>query len=288
MPAETRHERLMGIKRKPTAWVVAGSIIAVDWVIKPMWDYYVQNETQAHLGTAAARAHFMSVLGSIAAYVPSSFGLGFAAGALIFAYWDSLNLAFRRHVLRNQQEPENEDEAPRIRAWLGNMVPHFDKGKPSEIALTLSILNCGEIPFRIGSIRGSITLSHDNGHGSRIRTVLPAPYVQDSKDFEKTVEPYYSVRFYIVQPIPRLVSDLMPDVFFWNVRPYFDFADLQVELVSDIAESKLLPLWESMRLTTGNWEVRADETFKLFKSEDEAKALTNSLEKISRFISRQD
>jgi len=102
MAPESRHEGIrMEIKRKPTAWIVAGAIIFNEWVIKPVWDYYIQNAAQkAQLGTEAGRAHLMSYFHAAISYIPSSFGLGFAAGALIFAYWDSLSRAFRRHALR--------------------------------------------------------------------------------------------------------------------------------------------------------------------------------------------
>ena len=81
----------MGIKRKPAAIALACGFIAWQLIGQPIWNLNIERIAEkGEFDKALVDSSVVSWLTWFWSYLPGSFGLGFAAGALIFAYWDSI------------------------------------------------------------------------------------------------------------------------------------------------------------------------------------------------------
>ncbi|WP_157215191.1 hypothetical protein [Flavisphingomonas formosensis] len=273
----------MEVKKRPTALLLATAYAAWQLIIQPIWNLNVENlAQQGNVDKAFVHGRVVVTwLSDMSAYVPSSFGLGFVCGSLLFAYWDALSRRFRKHVLKRGETVLSDE--PVIRAWLGNMVPHFDHEESASPSIYLTVLNFGAIPFKIRAIEGFITLSHDNGNMEKVETRLPHAFM-NKEDMEREVPPNHQILLKLIQPFPPSILRLMPDIFKSSIRPYYDFTNLKIILCSDIAPDRDLRIWESMRLTTGAWSVRGDETFKMFKTPEERKQFVESWTALTKLL----
>ncbi|WP_152522531.1 hypothetical protein [Sphingobium ummariense] len=82
----------MQIKRKPTAWAAVVAYVVWTGVVQPVWNLNIEKAAEkGKLDTALIDGgKVMDWVHWLVSYVPSSFGLGFITGALIFAYWDNI------------------------------------------------------------------------------------------------------------------------------------------------------------------------------------------------------
>ncbi|MDB5710787.1 MAG: hypothetical protein JWL96_2857 [Sphingomonas bacterium] len=267
----------MQSKRKPTALILAIVVAVVQWIIKPLWDSYLQNTVQpAKLGATVGWQTVIHTFWAIVAYIPNSFSVGFVTGALIFAYWDTIIPAFRRHVLR-KAAPEIADARDGLRAWVGSIVFSVDEKDEGNASLTLRVINFGNVPFSIRSLSGHTILKHDDGSGKHTKTKLPPPYLRHDQAHLENIPPGYVVTVLMDQRLPPNITRLLPDIFTWSARPYLVFNELNIDLTADKMPASRLKLWDSIRLTAGPWQVRGVQTFPMFESDDEAEKFRESM-----------
>lgn len=277
-----RHDYPMQIKRRPTALGIAGAYFLWEVVVQPIWNLNLERlAEQEKIDTTLARGgSLMDTLRAAVEYIPSSFGLGFVIGALIFAYWDAIVPMFQRHVLRKERDLD-------LRAWVGTIVPYLEDD--STITLRISIIGVGQVPFRIDRVEGHIWLKHDRGDGTRVRVRLPAPIIKDNPTADAPLCAGYFGELYLLQQLPREVAEIVPEVFGWRPYPSMEFEDLNIVLVSqDGRHSKPLKLWESARLSAGAGQVRADQTMKLFKNDDEARAFNENFSRLAQILAKRN
>lgn len=260
--------KFMELKRKPAALVVAVIVIGWQAVGQPLWNLNVERwAEQRNLDTTLTNGHTsMSALWGFFDYIPSSFSLGFAIGGLLFAYWDAIVLAFRRHILRHA--PKAAD-APEPKVWAGDITAVFDQKEPSRARVIIRALNWGQVPFTLSAFRGHMTMTHDNGSGRKTITKLEPPTI-DPETWGQLVEPGYILFLDLTQHIPRNITRMLPDMFSWGVRTYINFDALEIEVTSPDGKSKTMKLCDCIRLTTGDWEVRSSQCTRMFKSDEEA------------------
>ena len=277
---EARYEVQMQIKKKPTAVAVAVAYLAWEIVLQPIWNLNLERlaERQSIDTALADGGGIMDAFRAAAEYVPSSFGLGFVVGGLLFAYWDVVTANFRAHGLRKSEAD--------LRAWVGNMVPHFDVEKKGYAEIYIYLIGVGTTPFRINGVKGNILLTHDNGKCQRVKTKLPTPSISNNPTDDRPLEAGHHCLLILSQPVPKAVTSLLPDIFGYNPYPHFDFDDLNITLTSlDGRASKRLKLWESMRLSSGDGQVRSVQAIKMFQSAEEATRFTESMAGLLKFFS---
>lgn len=275
----------MKTSKRFTALLLAVLYAVWELVLKPIWTYNVERVAAQHdLDVTVWRA---GPLGNgwayLISYIPSSFGLGFVVGGLIFAYWDIIAKRFHSRFASRGDET-------RIKVWVGNMNPHFPFDDGDVANIIISIVNIG-CPVKIGNISGNASISFDPGNGSRRSVELPTPALDSSDLQENSIGSGYTALIVVKQPIPRSFMEYMPATLMWKPYPSLTFEKLIIQLVAeDEPKPQRLKLWESMRLSAGDREVRAVETFKIFKSADEGKQelkkLTNSLGALARLIGK--
>lgn len=276
----------MSIKKKPVAIVIAAIYCLWTAVLQPIWNLNIERIAEAGrldkalLGWRALPEQFASLV----AYLPHSFGLGFVVGALIFAYWDQIATVARRYIVRRHPQ-EILAESPSIRAWVGNMLANFDPETPNVFQLAITLLNIGDVPFSVSRVTGQITWSHDDGNGRRVETLIPYATATE-KDWAEVVEPSYIKVLYLELPIPSNILRLLPDMFFWKKRPHLKFDGLDIFLSAEGSEEKRLKLWSSMRMTTGDWQVRCVETFPIFDSKEEHARFTKAMAGLGEALTR--
>ena len=258
------HSIRMKTSKRSTAVLIAAFYAFWELVLKPIWTYNVERvAAQNDLDVTVWRVgHLRDGWVYFTSYIPSSFGLGFAVGGLMFAYWDVLAKLLHPRFKRKREETG-------IRVWVGNMSPQFQFDDKDVASIFISIVNLG-CPVKIGHIYGSASISFDPGNGSRKSVELPTPALDTNELQEKTIPSGHTAVLVIKQPMPRRVVACMPATFMWKPYPSLAFENLTIQLV---AENELTPqrlrLWDSMRLSTGDREVRAVETVKWFKSGEE-------------------
>lgn len=281
----------MQIKRKPTAWILAGAYLAWDLLLKPIWTLNIERAAeQGDMDKAlTSGGRFMEAVSGIgtyfnwlASYIPSSFGLGFVVGGLLFAYWDNLVAIFKRYALRQTAPIQEPDE---IKAWAGDISVHFRESQPDKATLFIRALNWGKLPFSLKSIEGHIVFRHDDGNHTVVHTKLPTPTMAHD-DSDLVAEPGYIMILDITQPIPARIVELMPDVFRWKPRPYFELGELEITLEAPNGQTKRLKLCDSIRLTTGDWAVRSNQAEKMFNSEEEAREFRQKMLNASALLAR--
>ncbi len=258
----------MQIKRRPAAIALAVAYGLWTVVIQPLWNLNLERlaEKQKLDTTLANGSGLMEWLTWFVGYVPSSFGLGFVTGALIFAYWDLIASTFNRHILRRTVEIA----APEIKAWVGSISVTIKEKEPGMAHIFLEVLNWGEVPFKLSKLRGNIVMSHGNSNGVRVKTALLQPAIGRPEDWERLVEPGFILMVDMAQPLPATITRYMPDLFAWPTRPYFEFGDFEVWVQSPEGLSKRLKLSDSVRLTAGDWAIRTDKTTTIFNTPEEA------------------
>ena len=80
---------------------------------------------------------------------------------------------------------------------------------------------------------------------------------------------------------------LMPDVMFWKPYPLLDFEHLTIWIESKDGVKKRLPLWDSMRMSSGEWEICGVETRKIFKTPEERETFKSAMDALSNFIGKR-
>lgn len=246
----------MQIKRKPTATILFTAYVLWSGIIQPVWNLNIEKAAERqNLDTALIDGGaVMDWLRWFASYVPSSFGLGFVTGALIFAYWDNITGFVRRRGGVNLK--------PDMRAWIGNMRPTFDP-ENNKIELWISVINVGDATFTIKRVEGSVTVKTMDGE-----FILTDPLIDYNSEPEIHPNNYYTFSIHLSGP--STFWKLTPDMFIWrNPRTYMEFDGLSIFIASQDGTEKKIETWESMRLTTGEWEVCSVETQKIWKSDKE-------------------
>ncbi|PWG03647.1 hypothetical protein [Sphingosinicella humi] len=246
----------MEIKRKPTALLLAGAYGVWELFAKPIWNLNVERVAErGNIDDALLGAGRMSdVIASIASYLPSSFGLGFVAGAVIFAYWDNV-AAWGRRLRGREARPD-------MRAWIGNMWPHFDP-ENRNFELWISLINVGDVPLQLKRLEGTAKIVSMGGTFD-----LTEPRFHQKLDafIERAHYATVAVRF----DAPAKFWSCLPDMFIWN-SPHTSLRldEFAVVMQSADGTEKIVKGWDSMRLTAGEWEVRSVQTFPLFSSKEE-------------------
>lgn len=281
MSSRVRHDgRDMQIKKRPTAIWIAGALFLWSLIGQPIWNLNIERLAEKQqIDSALSEGGVMSWFNTIVSYVPNSFGLGFAAGALIFAYWDILARVFSERVLRKPVE------APRLRPWVGRIVPHYEHNVG--LSIWIYVINVGEIPFIYKKLEGAIRLSFVNGSSKRVSFTLPAPLISNNPTIDGPLEHGKSAPLILEQRFPRDVINEFPDAFTWKPYPNLGLEDLKI--IIETPEGQLsteLPLWESIRMSTGETEVRYVETFKAFPDDRSRQRLTESLVKVIGLLNR--
>lgn len=279
------YEYRMEIKKKPTALILAGGYLLWDLLLKPIWNLNVERLAESReLDQTLSGGNLIAWADWLASYIPNSFGIGFVSAALLFAYWDIIQAAFRRHVLRQVIPEAVNDAAAEITAWVGCIAASFDLEKQGYATLRLSIISVGSTPFRIAEVRGYITLKYVTGSNRRTAVKLPPPSILNNPSQDGAFERGHTGQLWLAQAIPHDVAREMPDLFSWSPYPSYEFENLEIVLRAedDPNTTKRLKLWHSMRLSAGEGKVRCDETMKLFQSEGQAKELTDALAAVAR------
>ncbi len=243
----------MQLKKKRTAWWLAGAIFAWQFVGQPLWNLNVERVAEsAEIDTTLARFSPMTWLAEIAAYLPNSFATGFAVGALIFAYWDTI-LAWSRRRFRKQ------GELPDMRVWVGTIVPYIER-KERQLTLWFHMVGIGDVPVKIADISGRVVWRGNNGSDKEMKVELGAPQV--IQNIEGNFERGLHGALVISMVLPPTVWDLLPDMLMWTrPRSYLELNNLDIWLESERGTRKRLPIWSSIRLTAGDWEMRYVQTF---------------------------
>lgn len=265
----------MEIRRKPTALGVAAAFGVWELFLKPIWTLNVERLAEKErIDTAlSGGGRMMDALSMIASYVPSSFGLGFVVGALLFAYWDVISAFVKTRILRREVPAD-------IRAWVGNIVPRF--GNNGFVSLHVYLISVGETPFIIDRMEGHIKFTFDDGTGKRRTVELPTPVFNENPALREVLTQGFYCLLELVQPVPRDVERCFFDTFTWKPYPSFDFEDLNISLVSENRlTTKRLKLWDSLRLSAGETVVRSDQTTRLFSSDAEAQAFRETMLKVA-------
>ncbi len=259
----------MEIKKRPTAAVIGGAILAWQLVLQPIWNLNVEKfAEQNNLDTTLSGGSIMTSVSALFDFLPSSFATGFAVGALIFAYWDWLASAVRRKV-------RPSSELGRVRAWAANLSPSMDQ-KAGTISIWMQVICVGDLPFRIAGVEGTISLKADNGSKKRVTyTIDNIRYALAPT--EKLVTLGMFAGLSIEMDAPRQFLANMPDVMFWKPYPLLEFSDLTIWLETESGLKKRLTLWDSMRLSSGDWQIKGVETFPLFKTEEERETLQKAI-----------
>lgn len=252
----------MEIKRKPTAWAVLGIYVVWTGIVQPIWNLNIERAAEKRkLDTALIDGGaVMEWLRWLASYVPSSFGLGFALGALIFAYWDALIPYFRRYVRGQQLQSTDALTVPSVRAWVGTMSVHFDRARISKegcAQLYLTVINVGDTPFRIGAVKGCAIF--DCGGATRKKINLTTPTIQFDLTEKDPLAPRYYGALSLTQPLPPNIIDLMPDCLSWIPRCSIDFSNLYIELVGEDGSRDRLKLWDGILLKGGDYQAQSSQ-----------------------------
>lgn len=281
-----RYEYRMEIKKKPAAWVLVAVYGFWELVAQPLWNLNLERLAESQkLDRTLSRGGLMDWFHWFVSYVPSSFGLGLVTGSLIFAYWDLISAWFNRAVMRSPEPVAEPEEPADFRAWVGCMTPYFDRGEPALPRLFIDAVNCGECAWRVASLSGNIKFSYENPHGSGRKTAtLSPPVTGDMAQWREWTPPKYIITMDFIQPIPSDVAKYLPDLFTWGKGASFDFSELIITLETEDGRTKKLKLWESMRLSVGEWDIRSVQTFPLFKDEEERKAVTEGLAAAAKLI----
>lgn len=263
----------MKAAKRPTAVLLAIAYAGWELVIKPIWTLNVERvATVRGLDVTGWKLQNISNWWShLTSYLPSSFGLGFVVGALLFAYWDTIVRVFRKHILR-------EPQLSGVRVWVGNMSPFFDPNDRSNLTLVVSIVNLG-VPVRITGISGNIILKYQSyGRSARQEIKLDTPNIENATVHREELEFGYTAILSVRQPMPSILQKEVFDIFGRRPFPSMHFSELDIQLEAD-AETRpqRLKLWDSMRMSAGEWEVRAVETMRMFKTDAEHKAVTKGL-----------
>lgn len=273
----------MEIKKRPTALALFVGYLVWDLVIKPIWTLNIERLAERqNLDSTLSNGGVMDWIYWLSGYVPSSFGLGFVTGGVIFAYWDSILVAIRRRA-SPQIEPQQVKAKPDIRAWVGNMVPYFDLKEDGYAKLRISIIGVGHTPFRVSSVTGNIEMKYVRGRGGQAKIRLPSPLIDVQAIPQDQIKNGHYFNLWLFQPIPPDLAREIPDTFGWPPPPSLHFGDLEITLISeDGSATKRLKLWDSMRLQAGENLVRYDETMPLFPSEQDREKIQQSLGDVVR------
>lgn len=258
----------MQINKKPAAWGIAGLWAFVEFVAKPIWNLNIERlAEQSQIDDTLAEFSPLTWLQEAASYLPSSFTAGFVAGALIFAYWDNLRAFYLK--------ASGKLPLPDMRVWTGNMVPYFDK-KKGEMELYIYLMNVGDVDFVRASVSGSVNLRTAEG-------ILELPAQERIEEFQGSMPRGYRAMLVVTFIPSRKFWSIYPDMFIWsNPRTSLEFKSLKVTLHASDGREKEVALWDSMRLTTGDEEVRAVETVPIFNSDEDREKFQKALGAVAR------
>lgn len=252
-------------KRKQTAWWLVGSYVVWTLVIQPIWNLNIERAAEKG-GVDGVVAEFapMTWVREIWSFLPSSFAAGFVAGALIFSYWENI-VGFIRGV--GGKKPDRD-----MRVWIGNMWPHFDP-EHRTIDLWITLVNVGTEPLKLVRPQGLIKITSAGGSYE-----LSRPRFQQSPDegvfYSRGVYSTIAVRF----DVPSKIWSSLPDMFIWrNPRTIMHFEEFSIIMAAEDLTEKVVKGWDSLRLTTGDWEICSRETFKLFDSPEQKEKFQKSL-----------
>lgn len=271
----------MKAAKRPTAVLLALAYAGWELVLKPIWTLNVERvATVRGLDVTGWKLQSISNWWShLISYLPSSFGLGFVVGALLFAYWDAIVRVFRKNVLRVPQ-------LSGVRVWVGSMSPFFDPNDRSNLTLVVSIVNLG-VPVRITGISGNIILRYQSyGSNRRQEMELTTPSIDNPSAHSEELNFGYTAILSIKQPIPSPLQKEVFDMFGRQPFPSMRFSKLDIQLAADTeTKPQRLKLWDSMRMSAGEWQVRSVETMRIYKTDEEhdaaRKTLTSALAKLA-------
>jgi hypothetical protein len=251
--------------RKKTALILTGIYVLVEWVIKPLWNINVERAAEAGeidkalLGTVPILTWLLDIL-------PRSFPAGFVIGALLFAYWDSIRDFISRRLGRQAPEaphetvfPEAKGE-PEIIAWVAAV--DFDLVRSDHATITIKCVNLGDVPFRLGPIRGCLRLTYQVGQVGPRNVVLPTPTILRDPSAENPIDRGYVASFVLSQPLPNTVIGEIPEMFGRRPFPSLDFEGLRVTLCGDGVENEILEIRRTAQLSTGRDQIRVVEASK--------------------------
>lgn len=247
----------MQIKRKPTAWLLLAGYVVWTGFIQPVWNLNVEHLAQkGQLDTAIdSWGRAMSVLAAIAGYIPSSFGLGFVVGALIFAYWDNIASKMR---LPWKKAPETEAPVkPTAGVWVGKVEPFLnnvlDEGV---IKIFVSFINSGIEPVTLRGLRGHIIAHFRDPHTNAItKKPLTKPVIQDGDAYEGAIPQRTVSTLTIHQFINRKDADRLVASCEQTRGATLDLRGLSLVFVknSEPDQEYDVPLWEGICLKQGGF-----------------------------------
>lgn len=258
-----RYEYPMEIKKKPTAWGLVAALAAWELVVQPVWNLMVERVAeQKSIDRVLAESNAMTVIEDAANYLPSSFAAGFVAGALIFAYWDNIVSYWK---IRRHGRPVLDD-----RAWIGNQWINIDP-QQKHFDLWITLINIGDVVLKMSRVEGNAVLKGGGLSHALYNSRLIGEF---QGDFERGTYASFAIRF----DLSPKVWALFPAMFGWsNPRTYLKTKDVSIIMTKPDGSEKSIALWESMRLTAGDWQVKSVQTFPLFKDENEKRDLENAL-----------
>lgn len=239
----------MQFKRRTTAWTLAAVWILWDLVLKPILTLNVENVAQRnHMDTVlGSGGRIMTYVSWFASYVPSSFGLGFVVGALLFAYWDAI--ADRFPMLRRDKAIHVPTPALGLRAWCGSILFDTAKiGSDGHANLWVSFINCGDTPISIGKVSGFMKVIYWDSYRVKRTFDLPAPLISSLSQTEKVLEPLHFTDLVLHQTIKSDLEDIFRGGRFGEKSPSIDLRNLIVEIIGDNGERKNLKLWQGVSL----------------------------------------
>jgi len=94
------------------------------------------------------------------------------------------------------------------------MEVYFDEAHEKALCtITLTVLNLGDVPFRLQSISGFITLSFDDGTCRTVEYKLAPPtHLVEEGDCNPILENGHSYRYNLQQALPQKFLENIPDV----------------------------------------------------------------------------
>lgn len=182
----------------------------------------------------------------LVSYVPSSFGLGFVVGGLLFAYWDAI--ADRFPILKRDKATPAPVPALGLRAWCGDIL--FDTSKiagDGYATLWISFINCGDTTLSVGKVSGFIKVIYWDNSRLKRSLELATPLVSTMSPSGESLDPLHFTDLVLHQTVRSDLEDI-----FRSGRsgksPSLDLRNLTIELIGENGETKNMKLWEGVAL----------------------------------------
>lgn len=231
-----------------------------------------------------ARSKDPGWVGTVIKVLADNLGLLFILAGVAFIVWNERRRTERLLDSRlpvgvgteEQQAPDTNEEQP-IRLFAGKMEPSFEEDFGA-MEMFISVVNLGSTPVRMAHVEGAISLKADGGDSRRREWELPPPTLGHNPTKDGPLEHGYHGLFSVVQRFPAEVRALFPDTCGWKPYPSLEFGKLNIMFESEDRKSTYrLKLWDSIRLSAGEREIRARETTRLWETEEDRKKAAEAL-----------